>query len=133
MTDAQNPVTREELAKALSALYYERGNDVRTWPEDEAEAYRELRWSEGSQAARDVINLKSADAILAAFTVLHPAPVATEQVKLDPDPMPYRYSDRTRAGVGYHLAHLDEGGKLSPRPGYSQNLSDYSPKEGPNE
>jgi len=55
----------ESLATVLEELLPERGNDVRTWPEDEAEAYREHGWSAGHAAARRLRHEKAARALLA--------------------------------------------------------------------
>lgn len=49
----------EQLTEALTELGYvleraETPNDIRTWPEDEAEAYREFGFGEGRDAARTV-------------------------------------------------------------------------------
>ena len=54
------------MTELLAALFFKRGNDVRTWPADEAEAYREFRWAEGAANARRVMFEKNADAILAS-------------------------------------------------------------------
>ena len=43
-------MTEEEKIEAI-ILILNRGNDVRLWPEDEAAAYREFRFSEGNAAA----------------------------------------------------------------------------------
>lgn len=55
---------REYLADRLAEVLYDRGDDIRKWPEDEAEAYREFRFSEGMAAANRLKFLKAADAIL---------------------------------------------------------------------
>lgn len=57
--------TREALIELLTASLYDRGNQVTDWPEDEAEAYRELRWWEGREAARKLMFAKAVDALLA--------------------------------------------------------------------
>lgn len=54
------------LEVLLDELFAERGNDVRLWPEDEAEAYRELGWSEGAAAARALRIAKAARALYAS-------------------------------------------------------------------
>ena len=53
-----------ELAALLAELLYDRGRDVRTWPEDEAAAYRELGWEPGHLAARTVMFEKAAHELL---------------------------------------------------------------------
>jgi hypothetical protein len=58
------PFDRETLALTLDRLLPERGNDIRTWPEDEAEAYREERFEAGRRAARALWLQKAADALL---------------------------------------------------------------------
>lgn len=60
-------VDRETLARVLSDPKWQRGSDVREWPEDEAEAYREEGWSVGIAAARAVLVQKQVDALLAAL------------------------------------------------------------------
>jgi len=66
-TPATAPLTvRDTLADLLETVFYDRGNNLANWPEDEAEAYRELGWSEGTAAARALVRRKAADVILAA-------------------------------------------------------------------
>jgi len=57
---------RDEIAAIITDPKFERNNVVSSWPNDEAEAYRELGWSEGSEAAEVIRSGKVADAILAA-------------------------------------------------------------------
>lgn len=59
------PTDRAALIALLDEIVPERSNDVRTWPEDEAEAYRELRFDAGRAAARQVLLGKAADVLLA--------------------------------------------------------------------
>ena len=56
---------REAVADLLDDRQWERGNVISEWPEDEAEAYREFGWREGVEAARRILHLKQADAVLA--------------------------------------------------------------------
>lgn len=56
----------EALAAILKAELWDRGNNVKDWPADEAKAYRALGWSEGVEAMRDVMFAKAAAAILAS-------------------------------------------------------------------
>lgn len=58
-------IDREALVEVLSTSLWERGNRVNDWPEDEAEAYRELGWAEGAAAARSIVMGKAADAVIA--------------------------------------------------------------------
>ena len=57
---------RDEIAAIITDPKFERNNVVSSWPDDEAEAYRELGWSEGREAAEVIRSGKVADAILAA-------------------------------------------------------------------
>jgi len=57
-------VVVQGLADAL-APFFERGNDVGTWPADEAAAYRELLFAEGHAAARRIVLQKAARAAIA--------------------------------------------------------------------
>jgi hypothetical protein len=59
------PADRAELVALLDQIVPERGDDIRTWPDDEAEAYREHRFAEGRAAARQVMLGKAADVLLA--------------------------------------------------------------------
>ena len=73
---ARVPPDVAAIADVLEEHLYDRGNDVRTWPDDEAAAYRELGWSEGTAAARRVMFEKAARALLAAIMGV---PVVTGQ------------------------------------------------------
>jgi len=55
---------RDELTELLDVALPERGTNIRQWPDDEAEAYREFGWAEGIAAAREVWLSKGADAVL---------------------------------------------------------------------
>ena len=57
---------REALDRLLDEHMAVRPQRVREWPDDEAEAYRELGWSEGIAAARKLQVAKARDAILAS-------------------------------------------------------------------
>lgn len=68
---AESPtaMTPAQLAEALAQLGYvleraEGTTDIRTWPEDEAEAYREFRFQEGRDAAHAVRVKKLAAALI---------------------------------------------------------------------
>jgi hypothetical protein len=54
------------LVQLLTELFFERGERVYEWPEDEAEAYREFGWSEGRANARRVMFKKNAKAIVSS-------------------------------------------------------------------
>ena len=101
--DAQAPVTREELAKAIWA-----------WgarPFDEFDFRQEA--------------VKLASALLAEFTVLHP----TEHVTLDPKPVIFNsgVTELSRPSNGLDmLRSFPELYRFLPRSGYSQNPADYS-------
>ena len=99
--DEQTPVTREDIGKVI-------------WETSRAD--------EGSISATGA-NIV-ADAILAKFTVLHPAPV-TVPPTLDPEPWILETGWRSDEQA-YHPTHGLS--RLEPRPGYSQNPADYSPK-----
>lgn len=77
------PLDVEELADLLEEHLYDRGNNVRTWPADEAAAYRELGWSEGTAAARRVMFHKAARAVLAAGAARHASATEAGQVSHD--------------------------------------------------
>ena len=66
---APAPDDVEALATVLEEHLYDRGNDVRTWPPDEAAAYREHGWAEGTASARRVMFTKTARALLSPKVV----------------------------------------------------------------
>lgn len=65
------PTDRAKLIDLLDELVPHRSDDLRTWPADEAEAYREHRFEEGRAAARQVMLGKAADALLAGTETVY--------------------------------------------------------------
>ena len=60
-------MTAKTMAAVLSEHLYDRGNDVRAWPDDEAAAYRDNGgFQEGRDAMRAIMFQKTADALTAA-------------------------------------------------------------------
>jgi hypothetical protein len=69
---------REAILAVLNDPQWKRNNHVNEWPDDEAEAYRELRWEEGANAALRVLHGKQAHAIIAALSTRPALPAGDE-------------------------------------------------------
>lgn len=73
---------REALADQLAVLLYDRGEDVREWPEDEKHVHRnhDPSWSftQRNEAVKRLQFQKAADAILERFLVVPRDQVTTE-------------------------------------------------------
>lgn len=91
------PDQTTELEQLLTTLLYDRGNVVYEWPDDEAEAYRELGWSEGVAAARKIMFEKAAKALTDAGFVKAPESVDSEaQIRRIAEELAYdRWPDQT--------------------------------------
>ena len=110
----QNPVTREELASAIDPAAFDDTLKKST------RYVAVVQWGVRRKWALD-----AADKILAAFTVLHPAPVAvpsTEPLALDP--LPWQCA-KGICRAPHKNAHENT---FYPRSEYSPDLADYSPK-----
>ena len=111
----QNPVTRDELARAI---------DPHAFDDKVVKSTRYVavvQWGLRRKWAFD-----AADKILAEFTVLHPVPVAillTKQLALDPLPW------QCARGICRTPNKSMHENIFYPRFGYSINLADYSPKD----
>jgi hypothetical protein len=60
---------RDELVNTLGALFFDRGNVVPDWPDDERDLYREVSarsFTEARKAVEELRLQKAADAILSA-------------------------------------------------------------------
>lgn len=69
MAEQSTPTPTEELEKILALVVYERGDDVREWPLDEATLYRkEKAWSfeHGRKKVRELILSKAANVVITA-------------------------------------------------------------------
>lgn len=56
----------EDVVKILADPKWDRGERIYEWPEDEAEAYRELGWAEGMAAAKKIRIDKFAEELLSS-------------------------------------------------------------------
>ena len=67
----------EDVVKILADPKWDRGERIYEWPEDEAEAYRELGWAEGMAAAKKIRIDKFAEELLSSgWLAAHDAEVA---------------------------------------------------------
>jgi hypothetical protein len=58
---------RAAVLAILADPQWQRSNVVYEWPDDEAEAYRALGWSEGAAAAHEILLNKQADAVMSVL------------------------------------------------------------------
>lgn len=58
------PTIHQQLTAVLTGALLERGDDLRTWPEDEATVFRHFGWDGGNEAVRELRMRKAATAAL---------------------------------------------------------------------
>tara|TARA_R110002051_G_scaffold314950_3_gene392630 strand:+ start:2463 stop:2858 length:396 start_codon:yes stop_codon:yes gene_type:complete len=67
--EPERATLHQQLTAVLSGALWDRGHDIRKWPEDEAAAYRHFRFDAGNAAAHELRMRKAATAVLTLIRV----------------------------------------------------------------